>query len=691
MAEHADLTQDLFPNAPELEESAGGFVGEPAIVDADHAWEVCEQIFDDAENNIKVAAKIREKIDGIVPPYDPKLLREEGKGHVSNIPMGILRTTLAKIPPVFYDLLLRARFLINNYLPDQIPGTDQRINNAHEKSEHIMKVFTDTLKRWPRFYPFVVGLAEEYSRGGHCYTGFLNEIDWQPRMWRLDDAQVPRGTEIMADDIPGFAVKVDYYVHDLFDEIRDKEAAEADGWNIEAVVDAINEAREVDHREEEQKVAGLDYMDMARELTPASSYLKGTKRVKTYHLFQKEYDGAISHFIVLREDKTNLFEARNRFPAMRDVCVPFAFEWGDGTIHGAKSPGHTLYDLAVGADKALNSLVDNLRNRGRFFRKFADEASYARGKVIINDECVDLIGGEPIGSNMSLPDTTGAGANIYELFQMIIGENIGAFLPPTMDNTTRNIGGEAPTATQVSVAAQRQAEYRQSILEWFLKQWGMLSLAVARRLFNPNSLDEDAARARDEVLRKVTEQELQLWLSQLPVSSIADFTDLKNQKIAAVAQAWLGDPDFNQRKLKASILTATLGSSFVDEWIIPPEDQSIVQEAARQQQIELGELREGRSVAVVPRDNDMIHIQILRGTPENQFVDGALVAILNEGNEEAVQATYDHYAQHVTQADSKGILGEQQNVEKQFAAQFKKLYDEKFMVDQQAAPVSMGA
>lgn len=669
---------DVYESGDELESR------EYALMDGEHAWDAADQIFSDAENNIKVAAKIRDKIDMKTPPFSVSARKQEGKAHKSNVPFGILKSSLEKVSPVFYELLLNARFLINNYLPDYDPIADRKIDNAYMKSEHAMMVFTKTLRNWKGFYKFAVGLATEYVQAGHCFAGYKNEEEWRPDLWRLDHAQVPRGTKIMEPPVM-FAIKEDYLVHELFKAVRDKATAKEQGWKIKEVVKAINEALPKQFPDNTDAQEYLEYQDLQRDLTPAWSYMKGARQIETYIVLSLEYDGTVSQLIVHRTTKKVLFERRDRYPEMDMMCIPFAFEYGNGNIHGAQCPGQVLWDLTTQADKAANSVVDNLRNRSKIVRQFSSASELKKAKTVVQDDTIDLVGGTAVGNQATIPDTSAAWGSIYDFLRSVIGEHIGAFLPP--DIQSKQQSGEKATATQVAVAAQRQDEYRRAKLEWFLRQWALLTHQIKKRLFDPLSADEEAVNARKWALTKMDEQELDMWVNQLPMSSIAKFTELEDQKIAAYLSAMVGNPKYNQHTIEEVRTTATIGSEWVDRVIIPEEDQSVIAEAVRMQQMELLMIEKGQMVPVVPRDNDPVHINVLRGSPEKNFQDGALIPMLLNGDEQVAQAAFDHYAAHVEQAKNKGILGEQENLEKQFSKLFKDLYSKKFSVDTQQQPM----
>src|SRR5690606_10597104 len=100
------------------------------------------------------------------------------------------------------------------------------------------------------------------------------------------------------------------------------------------------------------------YEELIRQSVQSYSYAKGTKLVQTYHLFAREYDGKVSHYILLRdakgENKELLFEKEDAYETMERVCIPHVFDYGDGTIQGSWGGGQILYDMSVQVEKIRN-------------------------------------------------------------------------------------------------------------------------------------------------------------------------------------------------------------------------------------------------------------------------------------------------------------------------------------------------
>ena len=627
---------------------------------------VAEKLFHDANDLIKVAAKIREKADGISPPFPAERLKQEGKSHKSNMPTGIMQSTMGKVAPRLYSYVNNARYLDAAELPSNDPDTGVPIANHQSKTEKLRNIFTKTVRQWPKWYLFQVGLAEEDSRFGHCFVGWLDDIEWRPTLYRLDQAQVPFGTEILEEQIPFWSAKDSYLVHEIFDQIRDKETAEEEGWDVDAVVEAINEAVPKQRVGEGEEGNYIEYEDLVRECAPGWVYQKEARVIEVYHVFATEYDGRVSQYMYDKRTKKQLYGREDRYAQMTDCVIPFTFQFGNGTIHGSYGVGQMIWDVANTMEKSRNGAMDSLRSRTRMVLQVQNPADLNKSKLVIQDDATWIVGATSVGNIGTLPDTVESFITLDTYLSRMLEEKIGAFLPPPQ------VAGVDRTATEANLAALREEETKRAILEYWLKHFGLLTATMRRRLFNPNSNDRIARAAYQEAINHgISEREIDIWRNVAARASILDFSQQEDQQVAGYVASRLGDPDFDQKKLKRLLTTVTIGSDYADDLIIPGEDDTVVAEAVRKQTLELLALREGDPIPVSPRDNDEIHIRVLMGDPDEggQYGNGAIAALISGGNTEGAQAALDHWSQHVEQMNAKGTLGPIENEAKSFARQ----------------------
>jgi len=659
--------ESLIPNAPDISETEFGYENSRrAIADDDQGISVCEHIFDSCKDIIDIAGKIRKKYDGIEPPYSPQLLSEEGKSYKSNFNTGFMKTVCGKVAPRLYAYVNNAKFLDATTLPPTDPATGEEIPNYKEKSNRLRDIFSRTIRQWSKWYMFEVGLAEEVSLLGHCFVAWPDRYDWKPKLFRLDEAQVPHGTEILDDNVPFFVIKDIFYAHDLFDKIKNKDAAEQAGWNIENVVDEINHAIPIDRADQADQADALKYEDLKRECVPGWSYAIDAASIEYYELFATEYDGRVSHYVYAKESKKLLYSSEDEYPSMKDVVTAFTFGYGNGKVHGSHGVGHEIYDLAVKMEKARNSAMDNLNNRGKMVVAVQSPNELNKLKLIINDDCIYVAGGTPSGNVAALPNVVDAFIQLDQYITSIAEQKVGAYMPPPA-NTER-------TATEASIAASREDETKRAILEFWLKMIGSMTETMRRRMFNPESDIPDAQTAYQEAMKYCSEREIEIWANIGSNASIIEFSDQRSMQTAQYLSTKIGNPSYNQNKLERTITSMTVGTDYADELIIAQDDQTIGAEAARWQTVELQSLQQGMMVPVSPRDNDIVHMQMLMGQRDQtgNFTSGAIFGLASQGNQQGAMAALQHLSDHIASAKSKNTLGEYENETKAFMAQAEK-------------------
>ena len=148
-------------------------------------------------------------------------------------------------------------------------------------------------------------------------------------------------------------------------------------------------------------------------------------------------------------------------------------------------------------------------------------------------------------------------------------------------------------------------------------------------------------------------------------------------------QRYMGNPNINQDELMKLDWSRKLGDGIAKQVILPKaESEGILQEAIRQQVIELQSIIAGQEVPVSPRDNDMAHLNVMAqklfpliaNAPE-----GSLPMEMIKPFTQALQ----HFMDHVNQAKAKG-----QNVS-QFEAMAREAVKHLTASEAQAMPPDM--
>ncbi len=672
---HNSALEEEIGSTPEV--TTGLTVKNRTINSIDQAVSVCETMVSDAKKRIAKSARITAKLNG-ERPYNQALLKKAGKDWKSNISTGFLSTECSKVLPRLYMPIKTAKYLTAAQLPaDHADGA--------AKTQHFRQVITDAVRSWPKFNFYIRGLAREVGIFGYGFNCFYDEYDWRPSLLRMDRGFVPQGTEIM-DEPSLFMAKYDYKPSELLDLLKASEEAGRDEWKKEAVVKAINSA--FAPAPESTETDSRSYEELIRQSTWGYSYTKGAKLIRTWHLFAKETEGTVSHYVLLADsgvssndnvDKKDtdklLYENLDQFSQMSDVVNTCVFDYGDGTIHGSWGAGQILYDLAVQVEKVRCDSIDNVRLTNKAKVVVPDAKNVSDVKLLQNDQFVIVSGAQFAGNGSGIQSEIQGYELLDQKLSMLAQQKIGAFIPPIP------VQPSDIKAAQINAAMSKEKELQEALLENWLIQFAENMRCITKRLCNPESPDPIARETQAKLLEKLTPEEIIFMVNQFPVKSVMDFTEFKAQQRGTFASQVMNNPLFRQSEVARVMAEGAGDEAFVRSLVIQEGDQSDQLAAQRAQTMENTTLFQGKPLPVLPTDNDWTHMQTLE--PE---IDQAL---MGEFDPATVTVAAQHYGGHWSSGVNKKTLPKEEiNAKKSKIATWEKIIAERqnqIAVQQQAA------
>jgi hypothetical protein len=230
-------------------------------------------------------------------------------------------------------------------------------------------------------------------------------------------------------------------------------------------------------------------------------------------------------------------------------------------------------------------------------------------------------------------------------FGQIVNQLIGSTSVPQVE-------GEAFRSPQAwSLLAQREEEGQDVRITRFMEQATNLFQTMQERICDPECDEDDAKEARKQLALEMTKEEINALAKQPVSGTIKDLTPYERQLIASIAAEKKGNPLYNQRQLEVEDLTAKVSADFAEKLLLPDNDPTEHAEQDRLQQIEIMLLTAGQPVPVSPRDNHLIHLQILMPAVEQ------LGAHIQSGEHPttALEAFAAHINEHYQQALSHGV------------------------------------
>lgn len=604
-----------------------------SIIDTDQAKSIITTLeVANKERNLK-NARIMAKYNS-ERPYQQSQLEAEGISWKSNFTSKPLPMLIDKVAPRFVEAIEGVKYLTNSALPDDEPG-------ASTKTEAFRREITSTCRARPGWRNLLSELGQENALFGYAALAQMDEFHWFPKFFRQDKFFIPTGTRQLPNFAQIVALKEEVLIHELAMIISHKETAKDRGWDISKTVASINAAMP-ENRRSDQKDPERAYEDMIRESVVGTSYEAGARVVSLFHLFATEITGKISHYVFDSHGFEELFVSLDQYDSMADAMSFFSFQQGNGTMHGSKGIGREIYAMAGILDRARNEVVDRLNLSGKIIIQ-GDEKQLQKFKMSIVGNAI------LIGAGFTVAETKLDG-NVEPFLQL------DAFLTGLLDQmagatTPKVFEGERVTKAQVDLFAAREEQSRDTIIGRFLNQFADMMTTIQKRLCDPNTAEDDAKEMQKRLLKIMTREELDKLAKQPVAETVKDYTDLERQQIVVAATEAAGNPLYNQKELQRRKLTAQVNEEFANAVLLPDEDPTVLAEQSRLQQLELLIIAgQGAEVPVSPRDNHLVHLQVLMPAMDQ----AAQAATSDPGSVATLAALLAHAEAHVAAAEAAG-------------------------------------
>jgi len=604
-----------------------------SIIDAKQAQSIITTLeCANKERNLK-NARIMAKYNS-ERPFSQTALEAEGLGWKTNFTSKPLPMLIDKVAPRFVEAIEGVKYLTNSSLPDDEPG-------AAAKTEAFRREITTTCRARPGWRSMLSELGQENALFGYAALAQLDEFHWFPKFFRQDHFFIPTGTKQLPNFAQVVALREEVLIHELAIVISDKDAAQTRGWDIKETVKSINAAMP-EHRRSDMKDPERAYEDLIRESVVGTSYEAGARAVCLWHLFATEITGKISHYVFDSHGFAELFVSHDQYDSMADAVSFFSFQQGNGTMHGSKGIGREIYAMAGILDRSRNEVVDRLNLSGKIIIQ-GDEKQLQRFKMSIVGNAI------LIGAGFTVVEKKLDG-NVEPFLQL------DAFLTGLLDQmagatTPKVFEGERVTKAQVDLFAAREEQSRDTIIGRFLNQFADFMTTIQKRLCDPDTSEKDAKEMQKRLLKIMTREELNKLSKQPVAETVKDYTDLERQQIVIAATEAAGNPLYNQKELQMRKVSAQVNEEFAKAVILPDEDPTVLAEQTRLQQLELLIIvGQGAEVPVSPRDNHMVHLQVLLPSMEN----AAMAATADPHAVATLTALLTHAEAHIKAAEAAG-------------------------------------
>lgn len=593
-------TSSEAPNNPEFDK--GGKNIRPAIENSNQARELARKLDeDDRRGRDSRRALVQGAFNGNAP-FSPSWLKSQGLDWHFNVSFNHMAGVIGRATVPYTRFGLDIRYL-TRFMGEM---EDWRLDRLRVE-------YVKAIKRWGRWPKFYTRLIQELNLMGWSTSTWLDEFTPWPEFSPQSRTFVPDESPNDVDDVDVIVVKKHYLLHQLYSKIENSKQAKAAGWNVKNVRACLMSAQP--KRLENTK----NWEEFEKAIRGGYIYWSYTsaKVVTVYHVFVREISGKVSHWAVEYKqgdadvkktygdlEDSGLFEAKDQFESMNQVCSYFDAEPGDSNWHGPRGAGQRAYNTHVNRDKLLNGILTSTFISLLLPIKVPDEL---RGDQL--DTFVALPFCQvPSGVELLADKLPGVTQDVF---------STDALLTANAEQTTGDVvpSGKAPylddkqkTATQSNIDATRQNELRQSGIERFVDPFAKMHGEIFRRLCKKNSQDKDAKKFQKrlaEVGVLGPKDTLSDLVERVEVLSFYEIKDVTGEAAAAsqmIFQDFRGDPAVEQRPLYEDRVRTVMGPEAVLRYL--PEEANKIEfdEAARKQQMEIAALVMGQNILVLPND-----------------------------------------------------------------------------------------
>ncbi len=609
-----------------------------SIKDANMARDVAKLIVAAGRNRSIVNSRILAKFNA-ERPYDSYKLESEGLGWRSNFTSKPLPAMIEKVAPRFSTAIKGLKYLTNSSL-------STKWENSTEKTETFRECITNTIRGRKGWRTLVEDIAFNNALFGSSVVAWLDNFTWFPINFKMDEGFLPDGCKQESKFCQVAILKETLLPNELFTKIKDREAAEVNGFDVEQTRLAINEASSAQLRDLLNVGGTLEfwYQNAIRELTLGATYMAGAQVIIIYHVLAREVTGKVSHYQLAGTNMRCIFSKDDQFDGMDECLSFFSYQKGNGTMAGSKGVGRDIYELAGMIDRTRNEIVDRSILSGKTFVQGDIKRIHTFKMSIVGAMAI-----VPSGWNFLEQKIDGNIEPFLKLdayFSMLVDGLIGNTSPPSI--ATSGEAFRSPAAWNLMAA--REEEGKDFRIARFLEQFTDMVQTMQRRICDSETVDDDAKAAQAKLLELMTREELD-ELAQSPVAeTVRDLTPQERQMISLVANEKRGNPLYNQHQLELEDLTARVNQDFANKVLLPDNDPTVQAENQRQQQLELGLLMQGAPVPVSPRDNHLIHMSVLMPTMDQ--VAGGITQ--GQTSTASFEASLAHLNEHYTRALQQG-------------------------------------
>jgi hypothetical protein len=344
------------------------------IGSANTAWNIADQLARDNVGREQKRIRIFKSYNRF-PPTEYSKMAQKALPFSSNVNWGQMEFIINNQKSSYTDIITERQACAE--IKTKYGNEKERL--VH--SENITKAFDHALREWPGYLYNKEQDVQSMLLYGKGIGMWTSPFGWMPEAVPLSDLLFPSNVKIDFSNLEEFVRRVRLTPYQLYKVIKDREAAESLGWNVDAVIDAIRFQRSFLETNKTRE-------EFYRTLSEASFNwnLSVNQTIDLYEIYWQEFDGTISKAVVLQDytpivsnikstlrgaDKITDAEVRDQHGFMQ-LNIGLFDNWdqilymvtdsvGSGLFHDIKSQAEACFVAARQYDFTMNSLVDAVR------------------------------------------------------------------------------------------------------------------------------------------------------------------------------------------------------------------------------------------------------------------------------------------------------------------------------------------
>jgi len=608
------------------------------IEDAGSARSMLYELIDDDQ----IASYRRAQIQGIIdgnPPYNDQQLREAGQGDRINVNWGHAEAKVESAVIPYFDILTSVPFYAN---------CKTKYGKDMGKREEWSRIITEEFHRLlagsnPNFLAQHQVCHKELVIHGQACMYFPDQTDWRAKAIEPYALVVPKGSKVDWDNWEFCFILDDVYCEQLYSYIENEEAATRGGWDVEEVKSAIMSAR-VD--EQDQRRPWEWYQRELKNNSLYYSYAK-SKIIKIAHMYVKEYDGRISHYIFDRLNSSEwLCKKVGRYQKFSQAFTVFLNGVGNGFYHGVRGLGQKVFKYAEAMNRVNNALLEGVIVGSAVMFQPNTAADAEKIKTIQIGPYKIL----PPGLNLTQVNVAAnlsSAMQTASFFQGQESDDIGSFMP-SVAGGSRKKGNK-----EIEMEIGEKSRLTNTRAEIYLQALDVHYAEVYRRAANPNLIEEDhggfeALRFQKACIDRGVPAAALLDMDYVRATrSIGQGSSAARMQAMELISEYLPQlPESNRKRVINANIAAIAGQTGVETFGIPEEvkpegnDLSIAS-------LENNALQQGGQVLIDPDQNHFTHLNV-----HLQFAGSLVKAVQDKQTDprmadKALQAVIPHLLGHL--------------------------------------------